>query len=110
MNQILDERLGHGSCVFVPPFQGLSSFLFANPGRCPGLVCCSPFGATECAGFMSHPAKYRPTHVSLVLSVLLATNDVGEMPHASERGPPFRQVLHQQSVSEVTQGDDPGRL
>lgn len=47
MNQILNERLGHGSRLFVPPFQGLSSFLFADPGRRPGLVCCSPFGARK---------------------------------------------------------------
>jgi len=53
MHHALDEKLGHDVGVsFVSPFQGLLSFLLANPGRCPGLVCCSPFGAVECGALV----------------------------------------------------------
>jgi hypothetical protein len=34
----------------VAPFQGSARFLLPHfPGRCPGLICCAPFGAENTA-------------------------------------------------------------
>ena len=33
--------------LFIAPLQGFLVMRVANPGRCPGLTCCCPFGATR---------------------------------------------------------------